>query len=101
MSLEEIKNLIKGGIFNSPSKGTMNLGLIINELIDYKKEIPEARYKIVIGTDSFNNSNVVFFHIGQFFGQTKITNIHLGQKFQKSLTQIENRHLAPFATGQR
>lgn len=52
MSLDEIKNLIKGGIFHSPSKGMMDLGRIIEELIDYKKEIPEAKYKIVIGTDS-------------------------------------------------
>lgn len=52
MSLDELKNLIKGGTFYSPSKGALNLGQVINELINYKKEQPEARYKIVIGTDS-------------------------------------------------
>lgn len=52
MSLDELKNLIKGGIFNSPTKGQLSLGQVINELIDYKKENPEAQYKIVIGTDS-------------------------------------------------
>jgi len=52
MSLDEIKNLIKGGVFHSPSKGVLNLIQVIEELINYKKEIPEAKYKIVIGTDS-------------------------------------------------
>lgn len=52
MSLDELKNLIKGGIFNSPTKGIMDLGRVVIELINYIKEAPEARYKIVIGTDS-------------------------------------------------
>lgn len=52
MSLDEIKNLIKGGDFHNPSKGRMNLGIVVNELINYKKQDPEAKYKIVIGTDS-------------------------------------------------
>ncbi|MFZ5559439.1 MAG: ribonuclease H-like YkuK family protein [Patescibacteria group bacterium] len=52
MNLDEIKNLIKGGVFHSPTKGMLNLGRVIEELINYKKESPEAKYKIVIGTDS-------------------------------------------------
>ncbi len=52
MNLDDIKNLIKGGVFHSPSRGMLNLSRVIQELIDYKKEIPEAKYKIVIGTDS-------------------------------------------------
>jgi len=52
MSLDEIKNLIKGGDFHSPTKGLLTLDKIIEELINYKREDPEAKYKIVIGTDS-------------------------------------------------
>ena len=52
MSLDELKNLIKEGVFHSPTKGILNLGQVINELIFYRKEKPEAKYKIVIGTDS-------------------------------------------------
>jgi len=52
MTLDEIKNLIKGGVFHSPSKGMMNLSEIIRELIDYRKEMPEIKHRIVIGTDS-------------------------------------------------
>lgn len=54
MSLDELKNLIKGGIFHNPTKGIMDLGKVVIELINYIKEDPEARYKIVIGTDSEN-----------------------------------------------
>lgn len=52
MKIDELKNLIKGGIFHNPSKGSMNLGNVVNELADYKKEDPDASYKIMIGTDS-------------------------------------------------
>lgn len=52
MNLDELKNLIKDGIFHSPSKGILNLSQVINELINYKKEDPQAEYRIVIGTDS-------------------------------------------------
>jgi len=52
MNLDEVKNLITEGIFHSPSKGEMNLDLIIDELVNYKREVPEAKYKMVVGTDS-------------------------------------------------
>jgi predicted RNase H-related nuclease YkuK (DUF458 family) len=52
MSFDEIKNLIRGGVFHSPTKGAIDLNRVIYELIDYKKENLEAKYKIVIGTDS-------------------------------------------------
>ena len=54
MTLDELKNLIKGGIFHNPTKGIMDLGKVVIELINYIKEDPEAKYKIVIGTDSEN-----------------------------------------------
>lgn len=52
MNLDEIKNLIKGGVFQNPSKGPLSLHDIINELINYKRESPEAKYKVVVGSDS-------------------------------------------------
>jgi predicted RNase H-related nuclease YkuK (DUF458 family) len=52
MGLEEIKNLIKGGVFQSPTKGPLDLVEVIKELINYKKENPEEKYRIAIGTDS-------------------------------------------------
>jgi predicted RNase H-related nuclease YkuK (DUF458 family) len=52
MGLEEIKNLIKGGVFQSPTKGSLSLVEVIKELIGFKKENPEDKYKIAIGTDS-------------------------------------------------
>jgi uncharacterized protein len=52
MGLEEIKNLIKGGVFQSPTKGSLDLVEVIRELINFKKENPENKYRIAIGTDS-------------------------------------------------
>ncbi len=52
MGLEEIKILIKGGIFHSPTKGTLGLRDVIHELVGFKKESPDDNYKIAIGTDS-------------------------------------------------
>jgi hypothetical protein len=57
MNLDELKNLIKEGIFHSPTKGVLNLSQVINELINYKKEDPQAEYRIVIGTDSETREN--------------------------------------------
>lgn len=57
MNLDEIKNLIKGGDFHSPTKGLLNLNQVIEELINYKKEDSQAKYKIVIGTDSDAKEN--------------------------------------------
>lgn len=52
MNLDNLKKIIKQGIFHSPTKGILNLGQVVNELINYRKEDPQAKYKIVIGTDS-------------------------------------------------
>lgn len=52
MGLEEIKNLIKGGVFQSPTKGSLSLSEVIRELIRFKKDLPEEKYRIAIGTDS-------------------------------------------------
>jgi len=52
MTLDDLKNLIKEGTFCSPTKGTMNLGRVINELINHRKQDSQAEYKIIIGTDS-------------------------------------------------
>jgi len=52
MSLDEIKKLIKGGVFQSPTKGELDLYAVINELISYRKQNSESDYKIVVGTDS-------------------------------------------------
>jgi len=61
MGLDDIKNLIKGGIFQSPSKGSLDLFAVVEELINYKKDNSEAKYKIVIGTDSEKRGNGVEF----------------------------------------
>ena len=52
MSLDELKNLIRGGIFYSPTKGALALSEVITELINYKREDHQSDYKIVIGSDS-------------------------------------------------
>lgn len=52
MNIDELKNLIKGGIFNSPTKGTLDLDTVVSELINFRKEYPDNKYNIVIGTDS-------------------------------------------------
>ena len=52
MKLDDLKNLIKNGKFKSPTKGEMSLKEIIEDLIDYKNELPNAEYRVVIGTDS-------------------------------------------------
>lgn len=52
MNLNELKNLIKKSRFNNPTKGPMSIARVVRELVDFQKEDPESKYKIVIGTDS-------------------------------------------------
>jgi len=61
MNLDELKNLIKGGVFISPTKGALGLEDVIIELINFKKEKPEDNYRIVIGTDSEKREKEVEF----------------------------------------
>jgi predicted RNase H-related nuclease YkuK (DUF458 family) len=52
MNIDDLKNLIKKGQFNNPTKGQMNLKEVVGELVDFRREDPESKYRIVIGTDS-------------------------------------------------
>lgn len=61
MNIDDLKNLIKGGVFQSPSKGSMDLGSIVNDLINYRKEDTNAKYKVMVGTDSEVRSNGIEF----------------------------------------
>jgi hypothetical protein len=47
--------LPRGGInvqFYSPSKGSLSLAEVVDELIQFVREQPEQSYKLIIGTDS-------------------------------------------------
>jgi len=38
--------------YHSPSRGRLSFEQMFSDLIDYVQELPEAEYKIIIGTDS-------------------------------------------------
>ncbi len=52
MNIDDLKNLIKKGQFNNPTKGSMNFKEVVEELTNYRNEDLVPDYKIVIGTDS-------------------------------------------------
>ncbi len=52
MDINSLKNLIKKGQFRNPTKGIMTLKEVVKELVNYRKEDADSKYKIVIGTDS-------------------------------------------------
>jgi len=52
MDINSLKNLIKKGQFRNPTKGIMTLHGVVKELVNYRKEDADSKYKIVIGTDS-------------------------------------------------
>lgn len=61
MNIDDLKNLIKNGQFRNPTKGIMTLREVIEELLSYRNEDLEAKYQIVIGTDSKELENGVDF----------------------------------------
>jgi hypothetical protein len=48
-------------IFNSPTKGRMDLKRVIQELLSFINEEPGRKYKIIIGTDSSGRGEKVDF----------------------------------------
>jgi len=48
-------------MFNSPTKGILNLDETIKEIIEFINEFPKHEYRLVIGTDSQPNKNSVDF----------------------------------------
>jgi|SRR3989344_280673 len=48
-------------MFNSPTKGFLNLDETIKEIIEFINEFPKHEYRLVIGTDSQPNKNSVDF----------------------------------------
>jgi predicted RNase H-related nuclease YkuK (DUF458 family) len=47
-------------IFESPSKGRMTLESMFGEILAYVAEVPNARYKLIIGSDSHTRHETVF-----------------------------------------
>ena len=44
--------------FNSPTKGKMDLEKVAQEIVTYIKEEPDAKYKLIIGSDSEGNDKI-------------------------------------------
>lgn len=92
MNIDVLKNLIKKGQFRNPTKGQMNLKGVIRELVDYQKEDPESKYKIVIGTDSQEREKGA-----DFVGVIAVHRIGKGgryfwlRSYEKQILELRNR----------
>lgn len=58
-SYEEACSL-QDGIFQSPTKGPLTYEELITDLLDYVAEEPQARYKLIVGTDSHTRTHLCF-----------------------------------------
>ncbi|MBX5467084.1 MAG: ribonuclease H-like YkuK family protein [Firmicutes bacterium] len=47
-------------IFESPSRGRLSFEEMFGELLRYLGEDPEARYKLIVGTDSHTRNDTIF-----------------------------------------
>jgi len=45
-------------IFNSPTKGKMDLRGVAEEIVNYIKEEPDMKYQLIIGSDSEGNGKI-------------------------------------------
>lgn len=48
------------GIFQSPTKGQLNYDRMVTDLLDYVAEEPDAKYKLIVGTDSHTRTDLCF-----------------------------------------
>ncbi len=123
MNIDELKNLIKKGQFNNPTKGSMSLKEVVEELTNYRNEDLASDYKIVIGTDSEEREKgvdfvgVIAIHRkgkgGRYFWLRKYDDqgLELRNRIYKEATislalaqalleqELENNHI-PIAAGQ-
>ena len=47
-----LSDIMAKNMFNSPSKGKINVGQMVDELVTFMGDDPEYFYRLVIGTDS-------------------------------------------------
>ena len=59
--MSDLFNYLIKIMFNSPTKGLLNLDETIKEIIEFINEFPKHEYRLVIGTDSQPNKNSVDF----------------------------------------
>lgn len=48
------------GLFHSPSKGPLAYEKLVSDLLDYIGEEPDAKYKLIVGTDSHTRTDLCF-----------------------------------------
>lgn len=48
------------GIFQSPTKGQLSYDRMVTDLLDYVAEEPDAKYKLIVGTDSHTRTDLCF-----------------------------------------
>lgn len=48
------------GIFHSPTKGQLTYDRLISDLLEFVAEDPDARYKLIVGTDSHTRADLCF-----------------------------------------
>jgi len=51
---------VNDGIFQSPSKGQLTYDGMIADLLSYVAEEPDAKYKLIVGTDSHTRTDLCF-----------------------------------------
>lgn len=47
-------------LFHSPTKGPMTYERLLEDLLDYVSEEPDAHYKLIVGTDSHTRTDLCF-----------------------------------------
>jgi predicted RNase H-related nuclease YkuK (DUF458 family) len=52
--------VLQDNVFHSPTKGALPYDRLITDLLDYVAEAPDAKYKLIVGTDSQTRADVCF-----------------------------------------
>ncbi len=51
---------MQDGLFHSPTKGPLSYEHLITDLLNYVAEEPQAKYKLIVGTDSHTRTDLCF-----------------------------------------
>lgn len=51
---------MQDNLFHSPTRGPLSYDRLVNDLLDYVAEQPQAQYKLIVGTDSHTRTDLCF-----------------------------------------
>lgn len=79
------------GLFQSPSRGALSYDQLVTDLLAYVAEEPDARYRLIVGTDSHTRTNLCFVTAVIIHRQGKGARYYYRKQHQQRMRSLRQR----------